>query len=116
MLHLRQKRITSEPQAGKPQFSKDLVSISRLRSGHHPDLKYWLHKIGRVLDTVCWKCGMGEETVENLMGEYPRNYNPAAQLQELYLLDTNPHKAMELVELWKAKPDLPGISQPGQHD
>ena len=24
---------------------KDQVSISILRSGHHPDLKYWLHKI-----------------------------------------------------------------------
>ena len=33
--------------------------MSRLGSGHHPDLKYWLHKIGRALDIVCWKCGMG---------------------------------------------------------
>ena len=30
--------------------SKDQISISRLRSCHHPDLKYWLHKICRALD------------------------------------------------------------------
>ena len=37
----------------------DQVSISRLRSGHHADLKYWLHMIGIAFDTVFWKCGMG---------------------------------------------------------
>ena len=30
------------------------------------DLKYWLHKIGKVLDTVCRKCGIGAETVEQV--------------------------------------------------
>ena len=52
-------------------------SISRLKSDHHPDQKYWLHKIGRVLDTVCRKCGMGKETVEHTMGECPRFHQPS---------------------------------------
>ena len=30
---------------------KDQVSISRLRSGQNSDHKYWLHKIGRALNT-----------------------------------------------------------------
>ena len=44
---------------------KDQVSISRLKCGHHPDLKYWLNKIGRAQDTVCHEFGMEEETVEH---------------------------------------------------
>ena len=75
---------------------KDQVSISRLRSGHHPDLKYWLHEIGRALDTVCRKCGMGKETVEHIMGECPRIHHPAAHLPEPFLNATNPRKALEL--------------------
>ena len=38
---------------------KDQISVSRQRSSHHSDLKYWLHNFGRALDTVCRKCGMG---------------------------------------------------------
>ena len=79
---------------------KEQVSISGLRSGHHPDLKYCLHKICRALDTVCRKCSMVEETVEHVMGECPRIHHPTAQLNELYLIATNPIKALELWELW----------------
>ena len=77
---------------------KDQVSISRLRSRHHPELKYWLHKIGRALDTVCRKCGMGEETVEHEMGECPRIHHHTAQLSEPYLIVTNPLKTFELLK------------------
>ena len=47
---------------------QDQFSISRLRSDHHTDLKCWLHKIGRALDTVCRKICMREDTVEHVMG------------------------------------------------
>ena len=50
---------------------KDQASISRMWSGHHPDLKLRRHRIGTALDIVCRKCGMGEETVEHVMGECP---------------------------------------------
>ena len=33
-----------------------------MKSGHHPDLKYWLHKIGHAKDAICRKCVTGEET------------------------------------------------------
>ena len=71
---------------------KDQVSISRLRSGHHPDLKYWLHMIGKSLDTVCRKYGAVEETVERSMGECPRIHHPTSQLPKPYLIATNPSK------------------------
>ena len=44
------------------------VSVSRLRCRHHYDLKYWLHEIGRVPNTVCRKCGMVELTVVHAIG------------------------------------------------
>ena len=86
---------------------KDYVSISRLRNGHHPDLKY-------CLDTVFRKCGMGKVTVEHEMVECPRINHPTAQRTEPYLIATNHNKALEMWKLWKGKPDLPGILQPGQ--
>ena len=46
---------------------KDQASISSLRSVHNPDMICWLHKIGRALNTVCRKCGTGEETIEYVM-------------------------------------------------
>ena len=98
-----------------PLSRKDQVSFCILRSSHQPDKKYWLHNIGRALDTVCQKCGIGKETVEHAMEECPQTvHHPATQLPELYLIATNSHKALELWERWKAKPDLPGSLQPGQ--
>ena len=29
---------------------KEQTTMGRLRSGHHPEIKYWLHKIGRAVD------------------------------------------------------------------
>ena len=38
--------------------------MGQLRRDHHPDLKYWQHKVGRTVDTICSKCEVGEETAE----------------------------------------------------
>ena len=43
------------------------MTIGRLRSGHHPDLKYWLHKIQRAVDAISIKCGVGEEKTEHVV-------------------------------------------------
>ena len=90
---------------------KDHVSISIPRSGHHPDLKYWLNEIGRALDTVCRKCGMGEDTVEHVMREFSRIHHPVTQTILNY---DHPSQSLVLWELWKAKPDLNEISQLGR--
>ena len=90
---------------------KDQVFISRQRSGHHPELKYWLHKNGREPDTFCWKCSMGEETIEHKMWECRRINHPTSRLNEPYLATIN---ALKALELRKAKHDLPGISQAGK--
>ena len=59
---------------------------------------------------------MGEETVEHVMVECSRIHHPAAKLPEPYIIATNRLKALECLELWKAKPDLPGIFQLRQLD
>ena len=47
-----------------------------LRSGDHPELKYWLHKIELTLDTIYRKCGLGEETAEHVVHDCPRIHHP----------------------------------------
>ena len=85
-------RPESEPQIGKHAVvtRKDQVSVIRLKNDHHPDQKYWLHKIGRALDTVCRKCGIGEEIVEHTMEECPLIHYLATQLPDPYLIATTP--------------------------
>ena len=51
----------------------------------------------------------GEEIVEHAIGECTRIHHPAVQLHESYLISTNLLKALQLWELLKAKPNLPGI-------
>ena len=55
---------------------KEQTTIGHLRSGHQPDLKYWLHKIERTVDTICWKCGIGEDTSEHILYDCPRILHP----------------------------------------
>ena len=102
IVHERLRRIYDERgekedhKLESPQLSrKDQVSISRLRSGNHPEQKYWLHKIDRVLDTVSRKCCIQEETVEDTMGERPLIHYPTTLLPEAYRITTNPIKALE---------------------
>ena len=56
---------------------KEQTMMGRQRSGHHPELKYWLHKIGRVVDTICRKCGIGDETAEHVVYEFHSIHHPS---------------------------------------
>ncbi|XP_077589443.1 uncharacterized protein LOC144207684 [Stigmatopora nigra] len=50
---------------------KDQVTVSRLRSGHHPDLRYWQNLINSEESTQCRGCEMGQETAEHVLLECP---------------------------------------------
>ena len=41
---------------------KEQTMTDRLTSGHHSELRYWQHKIGRTVDTICRKCGVGGDS------------------------------------------------------
>ena len=45
-----------------------LSRLSTMPTSTDYGLKYWLQAIGIVLNAVCWKCGMGEETIEYTSG------------------------------------------------
>ena len=55
---------------------KEQMTMGRLRCGHHRELKNWLHKIGRAVDTVSGKCRIGEETAEHVVYDYPIIHHP----------------------------------------
>ena len=55
-----------------------------------------------MLEMCYWK-----KTVEHIMGECHWTHQPTRTLPDC----DQPLKVLELRELWKAKPDLPGISQ-----
>ena len=65
--------------------------------------------VGRGLRTLDSRCP--QTTVLTVC---PRINHPVTTLPEPYLIAVNPLMALELLELLKAKPDLPEISQPGQ--
>ena len=52
-------------------LGKEQITMGRLRSGHHPELKNCLHKIWRTVDIVCRKCGIREVTAEHVVFECP---------------------------------------------
>ena len=55
-------------------------------------MKHRHHKIGRVLDSVCHKSGMWQETVEQAIQECPRIHYPATKLPKPTRLQPTPHR------------------------
>ena len=50
---------------------RDQVTMSRLRSGHHPNLRYWTHKVGKDESDQCRLCNTGKETAEHVIMHCP---------------------------------------------
>ena len=69
--------------------------MCRLISGHHPEFKYWLHNIGRAVDTICRKCGVREETAEHVMHDCSSIHRPPHQPTPPDTLARDPLKGSE---------------------
>ena len=91
---------------------RDQVTLGRLRSGHHPKLKYWLAKINRAVDTICRKCGLGDETAEHAIYKCPRIHRPPAEPPPPDTMASNPKLTLMIWDKWKSMLDLSNISQP----
>ena len=81
-----------------------------LRSGHHPDHKYCLHKIGRGVDANCRKCGVGEETAEQVVHDSPRINQPQHEATPSNALAKDSKKALIIWDKWNSVPDLNELS------
>ena len=81
----------------KCTWRKDYVTLGRLCSGHHPNLKYWLAKIRRATDIVCQKCGL--ETRQRSTSSKTTQESTASQL--------NHHPQTR----WRKTPHLPYASE-----
>ena len=57
-------------------LGKVQTMMCRLTSGNHPEVKYWLYKVGRAVDTICRKCGIREETAEHVVYDWHRIHHP----------------------------------------
>ena len=86
--------------------------LFRFRSGHHPELKYWLAKINRAVDTICRKCGLGDETAEHAIYKCPRIHRPPAEPPPSDTMELNPKLTLIIWDKWKSMSDLSNISQP----
>ena len=91
---------------------RDQVTLGRLRSGHLPKLKYWLAKINRAVDTICRKCGLGDETAERVIYKCPRIHRPPAETAFLDTMALNPKLTLMICDKWKSMSELSNISQP----
>ena len=52
------------------------MTMGQVRSGHHSDLKYWLHMIGRAVDNICRKFEFWEKTAGHVVYDCPRIHHP----------------------------------------
>ena len=91
---------------------KDQVTLGRLRSGHHPEVKYWLAKINRAVDTICRKCGLGDETAEHVIYKCLRIHRPPAEPPSPDTMALNPKLTLMIWDKWESMSDLSNISQP----
>ena len=91
---------------------RDQVTLGRLRSGHRPELKYWLAKINRAVDTICRKGGLGDETAERAIYKCPRIHRPPAEPPPPDTMALNPKLTLMIWDKWKSMSDLKHFTTP----
>ena len=79
------------------------VEISRLRSGHHPDLNHWRHKIGLTSDDTCRGCGRAPETTQHIFEQCPILLDCRSEGFSLTSLRSDPLASLRLFDIWKGR-------------
>ena len=80
---------------------QEQVTLCRVRSGHHPDVRYWRKKLGLSETHICRLCEMAVETTLHVLGEcpamrhlYPSDWRPR-------MLIERPEKTLEIWSRWQ---------------
>jgi ribonuclease HI len=83
---------------------QEQVQIARLRCGHHPELGYWMKKIGQETPDGCRLCGMDEEeTTEHVMIVCPGVHDVRPGNWALSDLTRRPQDALLIWDTWRAR-------------
>ena len=100
--HPRCKRVYCDSNS-VPKFPSDEdltrrehITLSRLRSGHHTEIRYWRIKIDDEIKSECRICGLAEETIEHIMEDCPAMRNHYPEDWNLHKMTTNSRKALEI--------------------
>ena len=91
---------------------RDQMTLGRFPAGHHPELKYWLAKINRAVDTICRKCGLGDKTAAHAIYKFSRIHRPPAEPPLSDTMALNPKLTLMIWDKWKSMSALSNISQP----
>ena len=104
---LANKVYANGPDRRKP-MDKELnreqqVTISRLRSGHHTQLKYWRKKTDLTSDDKCRLCGTAPETIQHIMEECPGMNDSRPPSWDVAALAKSPLEALCFYERWSKR-------------
>ena len=97
------KKVYTRRTDDKNLSRKEQVTISRLRCGHHPELRYWRKKINEIEDDTCRLCGTDSETAEHVLIKCPGIRDTIPQEWDLPNLVSDPKKALEIWEIWRGR-------------
>ena len=92
------------------------VTLSRLRSGHHPDLRSWLNRVGQAEETGCRKCNTGPETPQHILLYCPRLHKYREPNWTLEEVTKDPRMTLKLWNQWQQLQDQENISPAHRRD
>ena len=79
------------------------MEISRLRSGHHPQLLEWRKKIGLNEEDTCRLCGLYSETNVHVICECRAISRPLELQSNANALLSNTHEVLRVWHKWREK-------------
>ena len=91
---------------------RNQVTLRFFRSSHHSELKYWLAKINRAVDTITRKCGLGDETAEQAIYKCPRIHRPPAEPPPPNTMALNPKLTLMIWYTWKSMKPFRNFTTP----
>ena len=97
------KKVYTRRTDDKHLSRKEQVNISRLRSGHHPELRFWRKKTNEIEDDTCRLCGTENEAAEHLLIKCPGIRDTIPQEWDLPNFVSDPKKALEIWEILRGR-------------
>ena len=95
---------------GRRTDERTTITVSRIRSGHHPDLREWQYRFGEESNPSCRKCKMADETPMHIITDCPRIHKPPEPGWSMMEAGKNPTKILHLWSTWWSLKDTEELS------